>query len=151
MLDFYNTTLDLYLIILPMPKSILSSISDTVTLLLNTPIVPPLSKPTKDVALTELPHSTPRRRAEALELERSRSVDLAAGDVHIQRTSDESGRTSTQSHGSSDQSERDDLPTGMVAPVVHQLSRRSSYIQQELEPDLHLALDAERATGRTKT
>ncbi|KIK48023.1 hypothetical protein CY34DRAFT_798643 [Suillus luteus UH-Slu-Lm8-n1] len=64
-----------------MPKSVLSSISDTVTLLLNTPIVPPLSKRAKDVALTELPHSTPRRRAEALELERARSVDLAAGDV----------------------------------------------------------------------
>jgi hypothetical protein len=64
-----------------MPKSILSSISDTVTLLLNTPIVPPLSKRPKDVALTELPRLTPRRRAEALELERARSVDLAAGDM----------------------------------------------------------------------
>ncbi|KAG2144192.1 uncharacterized protein EDB93DRAFT_1251788 [Suillus bovinus] len=143
-----TTTLDLYPIIPPMPKSILSSISDTVTLLLNTPIVPPLSKPTKDVALTELPHSTPRRRAEALELERSRNVDLAAGDMGPQqRISDESGRTSTQSYGSSDRSVRDDLPTGMVEPVAHQLSRRSSYIQasEELEPDLRLAMNAERA------
>lgn len=134
-----------------MPKSVLSSISDTVTLLLNTPIVPPLSKRTKDVALTELPRSTPRRRAEALELERSRSVDLAAGDMCLQRMSDGSGRTSTHSHGSSDQSVRDGLPTGMVEPVVHQLSRRSSYIQEELEPDLHLALDAERAMSRAET
>lgn len=46
--------------------------------------------------------------------------------------SDESGRTSTQSHGSSDQSVRDDLPTGMVEPVAHQLSRRSSYIQASM-------------------
>ncbi|KAG1751019.1 hypothetical protein EDB19DRAFT_1674495 [Suillus lakei] len=134
-----------------MPKSVLSSITDTITLLLNTPIVPPLSKPTKDVALTELPHSTPRRRAEALELERSRSVDLAAGDICLQRMSDESGRTSTQSHGSSDQPARNDLPGGMVAPVVHQLSRRSSYIQEELEPDLHLALDTECAMSWAET
>ncbi|KAG1822627.1 uncharacterized protein BJ212DRAFT_1329311 [Suillus subaureus] len=127
-----NTTLDLYPIIPPMPKSVLSSISDTVTLLLNTPIVPPHPKRTKDVALTELPRSTPRRRAEALELERSRGVDLAAGDVLLQ-------------------SVRDDLPTGVMEPVVHQLSRRSSYIQEELDPDLHLALDAERAASRAKT
>lgn len=132
-----------------MQKSVLSSISDTITLLLNTPIVPPPSKRTKDLALTELPRSTPRRRAEALELERSRSVDLAAGD--LQRMSDESGRTSTQSHGSSDQSVRDDLPTGMVEPVAHQLSRRSSYIQDELEAGLHLAMDAEHAMSRAET
>lgn len=134
-----------------MPKSVLSSISDTITLLLNTPIVPPLSKQTKDVMLTELPHSTPRRRAEALELERSRSVDLAAGDMCPQRMSDETGRTSTQSRGSSDQSVRDDLPTGMVEPVAHQLSRPSSYIQQELEPVLHLVLDGDHATSRAET
>lgn len=134
-----------------MQKSVLSSISDTITLLLNTPIVPPPSKRTKDLALTELPRSTPRRRAEALELERSRSVDLAAGDTCLQRMSDESGRTSTQSHGSSDQSVRDDLPTGMVEPVAHQLSRRSSYIQDELEAGLHLAMNAEHAMRRAET
>ncbi|KAG0704796.1 hypothetical protein DFH29DRAFT_331905 [Suillus ampliporus] len=137
-----------------MPKSVFSSITDTVTLLLNTPIVPPLPKGIKNIALTELPHSTPRRHAEALELERSRSVDLAAGDICLQpgqRMSDESGRTSTQSHGSSDQSARDDVATGMVAPVVHQLSRRPSYIQEELEPDLHLALDAERVLSQAET
>ncbi|KAG2034878.1 hypothetical protein BDR03DRAFT_577146 [Suillus americanus] len=147
-----DTTLDLYPIIPPMPKSVISSISDTVILLLNTPIVPPLSKYTKDVALTELPRSTPRRRAEALELERSRSVDLAAGDLSLQGVSNESGRTSTESHGpgSSNQSVRDDLPTGMVEPVTHQLFRRPSYIQEELEPDLHLAPDAERAASREK-
>jgi hypothetical protein len=81
--------------------------------------------------------------------------------------SDESRRTSTQSHGSSGQSLRDDLPTGMVEPVTHQLSRRSSYIQasmtyahlnsavltihnqEELDPDL--ALEAERAMSRAET
>ncbi|KAG2131828.1 hypothetical protein DEU56DRAFT_452867 [Suillus clintonianus] len=134
-----------------MPKSVYSSITDIITLLLNTPIVPPLPKQTKDVALTELPHSTPRRRAEELELERSRSVGLAAGDISLQRMSGESPRTSTQSRRSSDQSSRDDVPTGMVAPVVHQLSRRSSYIQEELEIDLHLALDAERAMRQAET
>lgn len=132
-----------------MPKSVLSSISDTVTLLLNTPIVPPLSKRAKDVALTELPRSTPRRRAEALELERARSVDLAAGDVCLLRMSDESRRTSTQSHGSSGQSVRGDLPTGMVEPVAHQLSRRSSYIQEESDPDLYL--DAKSAISQAET
>src|SRR6267154_3917011 len=98
-----------------MHKSVFSSITDTVTLLLKTPIDPPLPKGKKDVALTELPHAMPRRRAEALELERSRSADLAAGDICLQvgpsghpgqRISDESGRTSTQSNGRSDQSAR---------------------------------------------
>lgn len=130
-----------------MPKSVLSSISDTVTLLLNTPIVPPLSKRAKDVALTELPRSTPRRRAEALELERARSVDLAAGDVCL--LVGNLGWQSTQSHGSSGQSVRGDLPTGMVEPVAHQLSRRSSYIQEELDPDLYL--DAESAMSQAET
>jgi hypothetical protein len=83
--------------------------------------------------------------------------------------SDESRRTSTQSHGSSGQSVRGDLPTGMVEPVAHQLSRRSSYIQasmvcidsnsavlimhnqEESDPDLYLALDAENAMSRTET
>ncbi|KAG1743231.1 uncharacterized protein EDB91DRAFT_1247311 [Suillus paluster] len=123
-----------------MPKSVLSSITDTVNLLLNTPIVPPLPKQIKDVALTELPHSTPRRHAEALELERSRSVDLAAGDsIFLQGMSDESRRTSTQSRESSDQSARDDVPTGMAAPA------------EELEHDLHLALDAERVLSQAET
>lgn len=65
--------------------------------------------------------------------------------------SDESRRTSTQSHGSSGQSVRGDLPTGMVEPVAHQLSRRSSYIQEESDSDLYLALDAENAMSRTET
>lgn len=63
--------------------------------------------------------------------------------------SDESRRTSTQSHGSSGQSVRGDLPTGMVEPVAHQLSRRSSYIQEESDPDLYL--DAESAMSQAET
>jgi hypothetical protein len=62
-----------------MLKAVFVSITDTVTFLLNTPIVPPRPKGTKDsdVALTELPHSIPRR---CIELQRTRSADLADGD-----------------------------------------------------------------------
>ncbi|OJA21014.1 hypothetical protein AZE42_02355 [Rhizopogon vesiculosus] len=114
-----------------MPKSVFSSIADTITLLLNTPIVPPLSKGTTDVALTDLSHLTPRVEVEALELKRSCSADLAAGDdIHLERISDESGRTSTstESQGNSGQSARDDLLPRIVGPpVVYQVSRRSSH------------------------
>lgn len=70
-----------------MSKSVFSSIADTITLLLNTPIVPPLPKGMTDVALTDLPRSIPHLCVETLVLERSRNVDLAAGDdirVHLE-------------------------------------------------------------------
>jgi len=48
-----------------MPKTVFSTITDTLTFFLNIPIVPPRPKGTKDVALVELPHSMCQRSAEA--------------------------------------------------------------------------------------
>jgi hypothetical protein len=62
-----------------MTKSFFSSITNTATLLLNTPIVAPPPKGMRAVALLELA-PTPRRRIEALDLARSRSADPAARD-----------------------------------------------------------------------
>jgi len=80
-----------------MTKSFFSSITDTATLLLNTPIFTPPPKEMRDVALFELA-PTPRRRTEALEPAKFRSADPAASDdIYLERISDENERTSTQS------------------------------------------------------
>ncbi|KIJ60296.1 hypothetical protein HYDPIDRAFT_117380, partial [Hydnomerulius pinastri MD-312] len=113
---------------------VLSTITETITLLLNTPIVPPPvggSGSGREVALTEMPRSSHRRRQEAPVLEGVRNNGLDAADVFVLGTASmESRRTSTQSHGSSDRVISEELPNGpSEADVWARPSRNSTGIQ----------------------
>ncbi|KAH7909910.1 hypothetical protein BJ138DRAFT_169724 [Hygrophoropsis aurantiaca] len=109
-------------------STLLSSISETIVLLLNTPIVPPV--PTNNragVQLTDLPH---RRRTG---MDRGRSGDLTedafgggGGETFVLgRPSEESLRTTTTGERTSGESGglRDDVPAGF--DLVHGTHTRS--------------------------
>ncbi|KAH7925898.1 hypothetical protein BV22DRAFT_1033503 [Leucogyrophana mollusca] len=95
-------------------STLLASISETLTLLLNTPIVPPqLGENGADVPLTDLPH---RRRGGIDRARSGSSLEEAFGEEEafvLERTSEESTRTTTEDRTSSELSGvRDDVPAG---------------------------------------
>ncbi|KIJ14934.1 hypothetical protein PAXINDRAFT_12204 [Paxillus involutus ATCC 200175] len=102
---------------------ILSAVTDIITLLLNTPIVPPPDNVNaRVVALTELP-SRHRGQWDGPTIERTLSERSEAADVFaLGSSSIGSTRTSTQTRGSGNSATLDELPGGGLPEAA--ISRR---------------------------